>query len=457
MMGCDLFNSEEKEEQPDSVYMYEFSGGDASTYNTTKYAYSKRIRGISQNLDVDFDVGNAFFHLGWVQSPASTSARDGLGPMINARACASCHSLDGRGQPPEANKEMFSMLLRLSIPGKADHGGNIPDPNYGGQINNDAITGVLPEAMPTVSYEEIKGQYNDGREYSLRKPTYHINELAYGDLHSEIMVSPRVAPMMIGMGLLEAIPEATLDSIAAAQATDASLGISGRKNMVWSVRNNKKMVGRLGWKANQPTVEQQVAGAFLGDMGITSPLFPTENCTDVQKACKNAISGVNEGDAGEINEDGLRAVKNYARTLAVPVRRNLELAEVREGAKLFERAKCFVCHSPQLRTGEYDIPQIANQIIAPYTDLLLHDMGDGLADGRPDFDATGKEWKTPPLWGVGMQKKVNGHTTFLHDGRARNLEEAILWHDGEAKVSKDEVLKMTANEVNALVSFLNSL
>ena len=290
-----------------------------------------------------------------------------------------------------------------------------------------------------------------GSPYSLRRPAYTFSDLQYGPMHPDTQLSPRVAPAMVGLGLLEAVPESTLLAMADADDTDGD-GISGRPNRVWDKARQETVVGRFGWKANQPNVAQQVAGAFLGDIGITSPLFPHENCPVEAVACRQASNGGNP----ELSESLLGHVAFYSRTLAVPARRNSRLPEVRRGRKLFDEAQCNACHTPTLRTGAVPgLPDLSGQVIHPYTNLLLHDMGAGLADNRPDYEASGSEWRTPPLWGIGLIETVNRHTFFLHDGRARNLAEAILWHGGEAEASKEHFRRMPRADREALLQFLD--
>ena len=328
----------------------------------------------------------------------------------------------------------------------------MPDPVYDGQLQDRVVLLVPPEGRMIVRYHELPGSFEDGEPYSLRAPTYEIGDLAYGPLHPEVMLSPRVAPAIVGMGLLEAIPET--DILALADPDDAdSDGISGRPNMVWDVLKGKLALGRFGWKANQPTVEQQTAGAFLGDMGITSPLFPDDNCPEAQPECLAAPNG----GGPEIPDDRFAKVVFYTQTLAVPVMRNLEDPRVARGARIFAEAGCNQCHTPSHTTGEHSVSAVAGQTIYPYTNLLLHDMGEGLADGATDFDASGREWRTPPLWGIGLVETVNGHTMFLHDGRARNLMEAILWHGGEVAEFRESFRGLTREERESLVKFLESL
>ena len=325
-------------------------------------------------------------------------------------------------------------------------------PNYGGQLQDRSIISVRPEGRFLTTWREIPGSYADGEPYTLIVPEYHFDDLAFGPLHPDVMVSPRIAPAVFGVGLLEAIPEEDILALADTDDEDGD-GISGRANMVWDVRNARTALGRFGWKANVPTVEQQVAGAFLGDIGVTSALFPDNNCPDVQRDCASAING----GTPELTDDRLFKTTFYNRTLAVPAMRDTEDPQVAQGAEMFLKANCNACHTPSHTTGQSDIPALSGQTIFPYTDLLLHDMGEGLADGRPDFLATGLEWRTPPLWGIGLVENVNNHTRFLHDGRARSIAEAILWHGGEGEASRQAFLNMSSEERAALLRFLDSL
>jgi CxxC motif-containing protein (DUF1111 family) len=431
----------------------EFSGGTASVRDISKNAFSFQVSGLADMDELFFFVGNSFFNQNWVAAPASTKARDGLGPFFNARSCASCHFKDGRGQAIEGdNQKGRGLLIRLSIPGTDEHGGPLPDAIYGGQLQDQAVLNIQKEGLFTLNYEEQPGNYPDGESYSLRKPIYHFSDLAYGNLHPEAQFSPRVAPQMIGLGLLEALEESTL--LAHADEFDSDNdGISGRPNYVWDFVANERKIGRFGWKANQPTLLQQTAGAFAGDMGITSYVFPDDNCTG-DLNCEE----IPNGGIKEIDDDDLEKVVLYSSTLAVPTRRNWEDEEVLLGKHLFNKISCTSCHIPKMVTGEHPkFPTLSNQTIRPYTDLLLHDMGTALADYRPDFEADGQEWRTPPLWGIGLFKTVNGHTTYLHDGRARNIEEAILWHGGEAQKAQEGFKNLKKSDRNAIIKFLNTL
>ncbi|GAB6386546.1 di-heme oxidoredictase family protein [Stutzerimonas marianensis] len=409
---------------------------------------------------VDFSVGNSFFRNPWVIAPSSTTARDGLGPLMNTNACQNCHIKDGRGHPVKGEQgNAVSMLVRLSIPAEDAHAevvrqrGIAPEPTYGGQLQDMAIPGVAPEGKVRLSYGTHIERFADGHEVELRKPALHLTQLGYGPLHPDTQFSVRVAPPMIGLGLLEAIPESAL--LAHADPDDRNGdGISGRPNRVYDQATGKTVMGRFGWKAGQPTLNQQNADAFFNDMGLSTRLFNGTSCTERQQECR----ALPDGGELEVSDNILAQVLFYTRNLGVPARRNVDDPQVLTGKGLFHQAGCQRCHVPAFTTSaEAAEPELANQLIRPYTDLLLHDMGEGLADGRPEFEATGSEWRTPPLWGIGLTETVSGHTQLLHDGRARNLLEAILWHGGEAEQAKQTVLGFDQAERQALLAFLESL
>ncbi|UYP31611.1 c-type cytochrome [Pseudomonas sp. Z8(2022)] len=436
------------------------SAGAATVRKYDHNAFSQPSANLAPSRRLDFSVGNSFFRNPWVPAPASTTARDGLGPLFNTNACQNCHLKDGRGHPPEPGAfSAASMLVRLSIPAAAEHAellqrqGVVAEPTYGTQLQDMANPGVAPEGKVRVNYSSVPVRFADGTLVELRKPQLEITQLGYGELHPETRFSTRIAPPMIGLGLLEAIAEQ--DILAAADPDDADGdGISGRPNIVWDRQQQRSVLGRFGWKAGQPTLNQQNADAFANDMGLTTTLFPHDNCTAAQTDCQ----AVPHGGEPEVSDNILASVLFYSRNLGVPARRNVDAPEVLKGKGLFHQAGCQKCHTPSFTTSaDAAEPELASQLIRPYTDLLLHDMGEGLADGREEFLASGSEWRTPPLWGIGLTQAVNGHTQFLHDGRARNLLEAILWHGGEAEAAKQQVLKFDADERAALLAFLNSL
>ena len=446
-------------------------GGAATVFKPlNRDVFSHPSANMPFDRQLDFRVGNGVFKKVWVSSPSSTTSSDGLGPLFNARACQRCHLKDGRGRPPAPGERAESMFLRLSVPrpdaeGSAPRDGypraGVPEPTYGEQLQNFSVRGVPAEGEMTIAYRERRVALADGETASLRVPAYGVTGLRYGPLHPRAMLSPRVTPPIIGMGLLEAVPEE--DILAGADPDDADGdGISGRPNRVWSDEHRKPMLGRFGWKAGQPTVAQQAAGAFRGDIGISTPLYPDPHgdCTEAQRACRNAPHGgaSDPRHGAEATAKMFDFLVFYSRNLAVPARRNLDHAQVLRGKRLFYESNCIGCHRPKFVTRRDSIGKEQSfQLIWPYTDLLLHDMGEGLADGRPEGAAGGREWRTPPLWGIGLTETVNGHTLFLHDGRARNLLEAILWHGGEAEASRQRVAAMTRAERAALLAFLNSL
>lgn len=430
------------------------SGGDTTVFDETRAAFSLPAANLHGERRDTFFVGNAVFNRGWVTAVASVADFDGLGPLFNAASCSGCHFKDGRGRPPiDADEAFLSMLIRLSVPGRGAHGEPVDEPTYGGQLQGAAILGIVPEGLARVAYDEVPGAFADGMPYSLRRPTYRIERLGYGPLAPDAMLSPRTAPFLIGLGLLEAVPASTIVALADPDDGDGD-GISGRPNHVWDVERQSTVLGRFGWKANQPSLRQQNAGAFVGDMGITSSIFPSEGCTAVEKTCAEASTGPTPQLASALLDD----VVFYTRTLAVPARRIVADPVVRRGRALFDGAGCARCHVATLSTGDLDgFPELSRQTIHPYTDLLLHDMGPELADNRPDFEATGTEWRTPPLWGIGLVHTVNRHDLLLHDGRARGLAEAILWHGGEAQRARETFRSMAQDDRDAVIRFLESL
>lgn len=435
-----------------------YPGGETTTQVQGANAFSQSAANLSFDGRLDFSVGNSFFRNPWVTAPASTDARDGLGPIFNTNSCQGCHIKDGRGHPPRDNQaHLVSTLIRISLPEtesrqREAHQSVIEEPTYGDQIQDFSVAGIPAEMRINWEWAPYLLQGADGNEYELRTPDINLTQFGYGEIGPEVVISPRVAPAMIGLGLLGAIPEDAI--LAQADPNDQNNdGISGRANEVWDARAQSLTLGRFGWKAGQPNVEQQSSGAFLGDMGLTTSLNPSGPCTSLQESCLQAPNG---GEP-EVSDDILRLVVFYAKHLATPARPNALDSEKVAGEKVFHEVGCASCHTPKWETGESSSPALSQQTIYPYTDLLLHDMGDGLADHRSEFAANGSEWRTPPLWGLGDYIDVNGHTELLHDGRARNVFEAILWHGGEAASSRDKVLQLSEDKQQSLLGFLNSL
>ncbi len=429
------------------------SGGAMTTDTSDRHAFSRPAPNLSVTERATFAVGNQFFNSPWIVAPATADARDGLGPLFNARSCDACHNNDGRGRPPEADERPISLVVQFGSNARGPHGEPLGDPIYGDNLNPFAIGGVAPEGSIRIRYREIAGTFADGEPYTLLAPEYEFIELAYGPLDPNTGFSPRVAPAVYGVGLLEAVPEEQILALADPDDADGD-GISGRPNRVWNRARERFELGRFGWKANQPDIAHQTAAAFSAEIGMSTSLRPGQNCTQAQRDCLDAP----HGGEPEISDEIFAHIVQYQRMLAVPARRNLDDPKVKRGAQLFVAAGCAACHRPTLVTAATsELGAAANQTIHPFTDLLLHDMGPELADSRPDFDATPSEWRTPPLWGLGLQETVNGHTRLLHDGRARNVTEAILWHGGEAERAREAFRSMSRQEREALLAFLSSL
>ncbi|MCB0523909.1 MAG: c-type cytochrome [Lewinellaceae bacterium] len=422
-------------------------GGGTSISGTFINSFQQPAANLNtQQLDLHRAADVAF---GDIFVTAPNEINPGLGPVFNQNSCENCHVANGKSPFPANSGELRGLLMRLSVPGSGIHGEPVPVPGFGGQLQTRAVFGKSPEG--TLSWQTVEQivQYLDGEEVSLRKINFSIDN-PYETWPANVLLSPRIAPAVIGLGLLEAIDPS--DILALADESDLNGdGISGKANMVWNVEQNQSQLGRFGWKAGQPTLKQQSAAAYNDDMGITNPYFPKESCT-------GQAQHDGQTDDPEIDESTLLAATFYAQSLGVPRRRNWDNPEVMMGKQLFSKIACADCHHPGFITGphpEFDF--LSFQIIYPYTDMLLHDMGADLADNRPDFLATGNEWRTPPLWGIGLVETVGGHSNFLHDGRARSLEEAILWHGGEAENSREEFKKLNKQDRLALIRFLESL
>lgn len=438
--------------QARSAFLTALPPGGAGTVNDiTENAFQHPFPQVSREQRRHFFVGNSFFRDVWVAAPSSTEARDGLGPVFNAVSCSGCHSLDGRGRAfTTGGKVDLSLLFRLSA---FDGQRMVDDPYFGGQFNPQAVEGVESEGKVVVNFTAVKGRYPDGTEYELRSPAYTFEGTQF-PWRRETRFSPRQAPQLVGLGLLEAIREE--DILALVDEKDADLdGISGRANFVMDKAMNKQnALGRFGWKAGQPSLLMQNAAAFNGDLGITSSLFPEEPCAAHQAGCHASPNG----GVPEISDQILTRVTTYTQLLAVPNRRIAELAAVERGERKFTEIGCAKCHTPGFTTGDsHELALLRNQEIRPFTDLLLHDMGMELADHRPEGRANGREWKTPPLWGIGLIPTVSRHQNLMHDGRARGVEEAILWHGGEGNGSREAFKNLSREDRAAVITFVNSL
>lgn len=414
---------------------YETSGSDTE-------AFTQPIAGLDGEHAASFRKGSSIFRQAWVIGPSQDHPDFvGLGPLYNRLSCIACHVKNGRGAAPDReNGVARTMATRLSVDGKDAHGGPRVHPDYGAQLNPEGVPGVAGEGQAVVEYAEFDVALFDGATVRLRRPTLVFRNLAYGPLGPETKTSLRNAPPVFGLGLLEAVADAEI------------LAGKGRPNFVFSVETGQRTLGRFGLKANQPNLKQQIANAFVEDIGITSSLFPAENCPPSQSECRRGAS------TPELTDAQLDAVVNYIRALAPPARRNLDDPRVKDGEVLFHDIGCSNCHRDALHVADFSLQPALNGVeIHPYTDLLLHDMGDGLADGREDFEAGPRDWRTPPLWGLGLAGKGGDGVDFLHDGRARTFAEAILWHGGEAQSSADAFRNLPEPQRHALFAFLNSL
>jgi CxxC motif-containing protein (DUF1111 family) len=436
--------------------------GDAFTVDRAdRDAYFQPAPVLDYHQKQIFFAGRGHFSRRWVVFAAN--GEWGLGPTFVSDRCSLCHERAGRGAPPEfVDEQLLSMVVRVSVDGKDEHGGPKPHPHYGGQLQNRALQGqsieyaysglpVPQEADLYLGWKEETMTLADGERVSLRVPDLRIENVAFGVLDGT-MTSLRIAPPVFGLGLLEAISEKTIYAIAQQQKI---IGFNGRPNHVRDDINKRMALGRFGWKANQPTLKQQIAAAAIADMGVTSDVYIKQNCPPIQTVCQTQVPG----GVRELIDIDWEQFEFWLRGLGVPARRNVSDRKFLRGEQLFVQAQCAVCHVPEVTTADEfpAFPALANQTIRPYTDLLLHDMGEALADGRPDFQAGPRDWRTPPLWGLGLSKIVNGSTALLHDGRARNVTEAILWHGGEAQVSRDAFVSMSREDRDALVRFVESI
>lgn len=424
---------------------------------------------LSFDQQADFSVGNALFRKLWISAPSSTQASDGLGPLFNSRACQSCHIKDGRGHPPGPGEAAESLFLRLSVPPDAKDerqsldgifAGEVGDPTYGNQLQNFAVAGLKSEGRMVINYRPLPVTLKDGTVVTLRAPQYWVADLGFGPMHPAVMMSPRLAPPMIGLGLIEQIPAP--DILANADADDVDRdGISGRPNYAIEPASHTVMLGRFGWKADMATIRSQTASAFAADIGISTPLLdrPYGDCTAAQPACLAKPTGEQARlGVSEAPDPVLDLVTSYSQTLGVPARRDPGNAAVLRGKQVFYDSGCTACHTPKFVTSR-QAPNPAHkfQLIWPYADFLLHDMGEGLADNRPEGVADGYEWRTPPLWGIGLANTVSAAAAYLHDGRARDVTEAILWHGGEGQRARDAFAALPRAGRDDLLAFLGSL
>ncbi len=444
----------------------DYPGGSTSRHSEQPLTNPSATLPLQQRLD--FRIGQSLFKKLWIAAPTSTSASDGLGPLFNARSCAGCHLHNGRGHPPkDIETTAVSLVLRLSRPPDAQQRqqmrsgtlAGVPDPAYGHQLQPFSVQNIPAEGRLGLEYREERVALADGTEVRLRRPRHRILQPGYGPVVVGLRLSARLAPPLIGLGLLEAVPISALTALEDPDDRNGD-GISGRLNLVWSQRDQQVLPGRFGWKAGQATLADQIDSALAADIGIGNALFPPPygDCTSAQTACLRAPHGNTQAhqdlEAAPIVTD---LILLYSRHLAPPPRVRAKESEVLAGKAVFHRAGCAACHTPSLHTADDAVAPLAGQTIWPYSDLLLHDMGPDLADDHEEYRALGREWRTAPLWGLGLAKKLNPDSGYLHDGRARSPLEAILWHGGEAEAAKRQVMALNADERRQLLAFLESL
>ena len=398
-----------------------------------------------------FTGGRHLFRRSWTAAPSSVKSLDGLGPVFNRVSCSGCHVKDGRGKPPEEGSNKFrSMVIKLGL---IKNNKLEPDPNYGFQLNDKSILGVPYEGKALINYEKKTIFFNDGSYIHLSTPNYYFSSLSFGPFHKDTKYSGRVAPAVFGLGLIEAIKEEDILKKSDPNDIDND-GVSGRPHYILDIISNSKKIGKFGWKATRASLLHHIAGAASQDMGLTSNIFPKQNCIKTQIKCIAQISG----GSPEMSDEQINRLLIYMQTLAPPRQRKLKNKVVSNGNDLFNKIGCDKCHTPSYKTGSHEKhSELSNKIIKPYSDFLLHDMGPSLDDSLIEGQALSSEWKTPPLWGIGLIKKVNKHTRFLHDGRAKSIEEAIIWHGGEAEEIKNNYLNLNKEERNHILKFLNSL
>jgi CxxC motif-containing protein (DUF1111 family) len=476
LMTC--FTSCSKVSVPDFEQAEHLPAGGMTGKGLSDRSFIQVGRNVDRKQELLFWTGFSLFRDPWVIAPSSTKDRDGLGPLFNTRSCISCHLSGGKGPAPqEGNSKPTALVVRFG----SGEDGLFSDPIYGDQLQPRAIAithssiepDLLGEAKLQLGYQEVYGEYADGSTYILRQPTYQLTDLAYGELDKRTVLSPRFSPVIYGVGLLDAISEQ--DLLAQEDINDANQdGISAKYNRVPiapsshntadfhnSVENikgtHRAAIGRFGHKAKHPSLHQQVAAAFRDDIGITNTSFGTETCSTWQPNCQ-AASVIGGHQSVEIPDKLLDLVTQFNQLIAVPPARNLGSSKAQQGRKLFYQLGCESCHTASYTTdAEYPHESLANQTIWPYTDLALHDMGKGLADGVNEYAANGNEWRTPPLWGIGARKNIRNENLYLHDGRAKTVAAAILWHGGEAQISQQNFIQLNKQQRNALLAFLDAI
>lgn len=431
----------------------ELSAGYSTIFSTGPDAYDMAAEWVTGELSDRFNRGNSLYDTS--RGVDESGGLGGLGPVYAGYSCASCHKGAGRTKPTlftdggSGNYGFSSVLIYITRKG----GGFFPE--YGRVLHDQAIYGSTPEGKLKATYTEKEYSFPDGEKYSLITPHYEItnwyaDSIAPGDLR----ISVRAPLRHVGMGQMMALDMDELQKLAE-QSNYPEYGISGRLN--WITERGKKQIGVSGNKAQHADLTVELG--FSSDLGATNDRYPEEVCEGQTQMMGFANYGI------QVSTLDMENVDLYMQCLGVPARRKVSDETIKRGEEMFYEAKCHLCHTVTLHTrprgsvllNNTQLPWLGSQVIHPYSDFLLHDMGPGLDDDYPSGLAMGCEWRTTPLWGIGLQELVNGHTYFLHDGRARNLTEAIMWHDGEGAASRILFSRMTKDDRDALLSFLKSL
>ncbi|WP_067099005.1 di-heme oxidoreductase family protein [Marinomonas atlantica] len=423
-------------------------------------AYQQPFPNISATEKQAFYLGQSMFERLWVPAPSSTTASDGLGPHFNARSCHSCHVNSGRGHAPTTDQlgsDVPSFFIRLGNSDKAAPDRVIGDYMYGRQFHPLSATNVKTEGDYRIHWQESIETFDDGSQVTLRNPSLEWLSLNHGDFQETTGFSMRVSPPLVGMGLLDLVPDSLILENADPDDLDQN-GISGKAN--WIERDDDRLLGRFGHKASVSSLNEQNQSAFNGDLGLSTELFPfpSGDCTVAQTDCMQAPNGNSQHlDGLEVSKEQMAVLDTYVALSMPPAMRNLDQAWFKDAKQIFDQLECGSCHIPKLTTGLSKFTTLSHRDFYPFTDMLLHDLGSELANGFPVFNASPQEWRTAPLWGIGLSESVSGRNGFLHDGRARTIEEAILWHGGEAQASKKAYKSLNAKQRALFVRFLESL
>ena len=425
-------------------------------------AYDLESRWISGIYDFRFSQGDGLYD---DVRTADNSSTGGSGPVCAGYSCGSCHRNAGRTKPTlwteggSGSYGFSSMLIYITRKSGAQF------KEYGRVLHDQAIYGVQPEGKLKVDYDYQTFSFPDGETYELCKPNYRVEDWYTNDISpDELICSVRIPLRHVGMGQMMSLDQTEIEELAR-RSNYPEYGISGRCNYI--MERGKLMLGVSGNKAQHADLTVEMG--FSSDMGVTNSRYPEEICEGQIQVNQGSMMGLSY-DQLDVTASEMEDVDLYLHSLGVPARRDVNDPQVKLGEQKFYEAKCHLCHVTTLHTrpegavllNGTHLPWLGGQTIHPYSDYLLHDMGSeimgvGLNDNYKSGLAQGNEWRTTPLWGIGLQEIVNGHTYFLHDGRARNLVEAIMWHGGEGEASKNLFKKMPKKDRDALIAFIKSL